>query len=366
MKKTILFFILIILCIFIYFNYNKKYDNITIGFVGALTGKYSVLGNAIMNGVQLAFEEIDYKIADKKIQILFKDDKQNKQLDKDIVNSFITNDIKIIIGNLTSTMSKVTMSIVNKHKDMFMISAASASNEFSRKDDQFFRIHIADNIQRFDSYSKFILKNGYKTIYAIYDPKNKIYSFDYLIYFEKNFIKNGGERFLKYARTDENLDLLVEDIKRANPDVILICANSVDTARILQYIRLKKIETQIALSAWSMTPYFIENAGKASEGVLFNVDYDMDSKNPNYLKFVKNYKKKYNSFPSIYAAKGYELSKILIEALTHVDETKIKEYILKKKVFDGLQDEIIFDEYGDVVRKLYNIKVKNGKYVRVK
>ncbi len=142
----------------------------------------------MVNGVILAFEQKDYKVGDKKIKLIFKDDKQDVELNKKIINEFIQKDIKIVIGNVTSTMSKISMSIINKHKDMFMISASSASNEFSGKDDQFFRVHVANNEQRFDSFSKFVLKEGYKRVYGIYDPFNATYTKDYIINFEKKAI----------------------------------------------------------------------------------------------------------------------------------------------------------------------------------
>lgn len=368
-NKRIVGIIVLLICIllssFIYFQTNKK-NEITIGFVGALTGKYSVLGNAMINGVLLAFEETNYQVGNKNIKIVFKDDKQNEEENKKIINDFIKQDIKIVIGNVTSSMSKVSMSIINNHKDMFMISAASASNEFSGKNDQFFRVHVANNNQRFQSFTSFILSNGFKKVYGVYDPFNATYAKDYLVNFEKSLLQNGGENFLAYAKTNDNLEKMTSEIKEKNPDIIVMCANSVDAARVIQYVRLKGLKTQFAIAEWARTPSFLENSGQSSEGAIFNIDYDEESKNSNYIKFVKNYENKYKTLPSMYAAKAYELSKIIIEALENVPETKIKEYVLKKRDFSGLQDTIVFDKYGDVVREFYNFKVKDGKYVRIK
>ncbi len=144
-----------------------------------------------------------------------------------------------------------------------------------------------------------------------------------------------------------------------------MCANSVDSSRILQYLRLKGINTQFAMSEWARTPSFLENSGATSEGVIFNIDFNENSTNPKYKKFVEEYTKKYNVAPSLFAAKAYELSQILIKMLEKGDETKIKENLLKQKSFDGLQDKIVFDQYGDVIRKFYNFKVKDGKYILI-
>ena len=98
-----------------------------------------------------------------------------KKLIKKIVNDFINQGIKIVIGNVTSSMSKISMSIINNYPDMFMISAASASNEFSGIDDQFFRVHVANNAQRFDTFTKYVIKNNYKKFMEFMTPKYYLY-----------------------------------------------------------------------------------------------------------------------------------------------------------------------------------------------
>lgn len=365
MKKIVLGLIALGIAIAIFISYNNQEDRVKIGFIGALTGKYSVLGNAMINGVQLAFEEHNYQVDGKTIELTFHDDKGDVELNKSIINKFVNDDVKIVIGNVTSSMSKVSMSIINQHKDMFMISAASASNEFAGKDDQFFRVHVANNAQRFDNFTDFVHKSGYEKVYGIYDPGNPTYTKDYLVNFEKSFQSKGGDAFVAYGKSDSNLDDLVADIKVKQPDMILICANSVDAAKVIQYIRLKGLKTVIASSEWARTQTFIENGGKAVEGVIFNIDFDVKSTNPKYQKFFKNYRTKYKEEPSMFAAKAYELSEIIIEMLKKGDQTQIKKNLLAQKVFDGLQDEIVFDEYGDVVRNFYTFVIKDGEYVRI-
>lgn len=365
MKKRYLIVILFCLIVSAIYFFNKKEEPIKIGFIGALTGKYSVLGNAMLNGVILAFEEIDYEIDGRKVEIQFEDDKQNPDLNKQIINGFINNNVKIVIGNVTSTMSKISMSLINKQDDMFMISASSASNSFSGKDDNFFRVHSANNEERFDSFTDYIINKGYKKVYGIYDPFNEAYAKDYLINFEASLISKGHEGLIFYEKTNTKLDLLVSHIKQQKPDLILLCANSVDSARIIQYLRLNNIQTKVASSEWARTPSFIENAGKASEGVIFNIDYNEKAQNKEYIDFLKRYEKKHGKKPSLYASKAYELSKIIIEMLKVGPETKIKENLLKQREFEGLQGKIVFDKYGDVIREYYNFEVKNGEFIKI-
>ncbi len=40
------------------------------------------------------------------------------------------------------------------------------------------------------------------------------------------------------------------------------------------------------------TIFFLENSGATSEGVIFNIDFNENSTNPKYKKFVEEYTKK--------------------------------------------------------------------------
>ena len=365
MKKIIILAVVIISLLLFIQNGNNKPEIVKIGLIGALTGKYSLTENEILNGVQLALEQHNYKIGNKKIKLILRDDKHDANLNKKYINEFIQNDVKIIIGNFTTSMTKVSLPIINKYDDLFMIAVGSAGNSFSAKDDRFFRVHVANNEQRFDALSKIMVKEKRKKIYVIHDPINKAYTKDFIENFEKSFIKNGGEKFLAVNKTDVPLDMLIADIKRLNPDMIIIAANSIDSAKVVQYLRLKNINTKIASSEWAMTNDFILNGGKSVEGVLFNIEYDSSSNKKSFLSFKKNYMKKYKSEPTIFSSQAYELTEIILDALKNTDETQIKEQVLAKKSYQGLQDKIIFDKYGDVKREFYSYTIKDGQYKRV-
>ncbi|WP_321470362.1 ABC transporter substrate-binding protein [Halarcobacter sp.] len=81
-KRFFFIIVIIITLIFALIYFIKKDKTIEIGFVGGLSGKYSNLGHTTLNGLILAFEDIDYTINGKKIRIDIKDDMQNKKLAK--------------------------------------------------------------------------------------------------------------------------------------------------------------------------------------------------------------------------------------------------------------------------------------------
>lgn len=358
-------YILLFVIIFIFNACSKPEDKeIKIGFVAGLSGKYSGLGTSIRNGFTLAFEEINYTINGKKVKIIQKDDKQNEEEAKKIINDFVKNNIKLIVGNTTSSMTKISFPVINKEKGSLLISATASSDEFTKKDDNFLRIQVENSEKKYKSLKEYII--NYKNIAFLYDSRNKAYTDGYEKYFEKMLFDKWGKGFVVKFDINKPYEDIVNKLKNSDTDLIFVVANSIDSANIIQYLKLNKIDTQILASGWAKTMDFISNGGKAVEGVLFSTEYDENSNDKRFLDFIKSYKKVYNKKPSILEAQGYELGKILIKnLLISSDISTLKQRILNTKIYEGLQGNITFDKHGDVSREYFMMKIKNAKYIKI-
>ncbi len=361
MKRFIILYLFIVLL----FNAcsNKQEDDIKIGFIAGLSGKYSSLGTSIRDGFLLAFDEINYKINNQNVKVIIKDDKQDSKVAKQVIESLIKDGVKLIVGNATSSMTAISVPIVNKHKNMLLISATASGGEFTKKDDNFIRIQVEHSAKRYHALLEYIEKEKIKDIFFIYDPNNYKYAKGYKKILQDTIVKNGGDKFVANVPINTPYKDIVKKLKSTKHDLILIVGNSVDSANVIQYIRLNKINTKILASGWAKTMDFIQNGGKSVEGVLFSTGYDDSSKDKAFVDFVNKFKEKYNKIPSVFAAQGYELAQILIQNLKKSSNiATLKDRILKVKKYDGLQGDIIFDKYGDVFREYFMMEVKNGQY----
>ena len=346
---------------------SEKKEELNIGFVAGLSGKYSSLGISIRNGFTLAFDEIDYVINNKKITIIEKDDKQNTDDAKEAIEYFVKNDIKLIVGNATSAMTKISHSLLENSKDTLLISATASSSEFTQKKDNFLRIQVDKSSRSNEKLVDYIVNKKFKDTYFIYDSNNKSYVQDYQIILQDLIVKRGGKVFFKNIDINQPYEVIQKEIQAKKDDLIIIVANSVDSASMIQFLRLQQIKSQVICSGWAKTYDFLENGGRAIEGVLFFTGYDDNSEDLSFMKFKKYYQLKYNKKPSVFAAQGYELGKLLIQELEkNKNISTLKQQILQEKVFDGLQGRIIFNEYGDVTRDYFFMEVKNGKFVKSK
>lgn len=70
----------------------------------------------------------------------------------------------------------------------------------------------------------------------------------------------------------------------------------------------------------------------------------------------------FNEEISITAQIAFEAMQVLFSGLSKTDDPgKLKEAILKQRVFKGLNGDIIIDKYGDPVRPLYILEIQDSK-----
>jgi len=361
------FIAILIAALFLISCQEEKKETLDIGFIAGLTGKYSSLGRDIRDGFMLGFDEINYTINGTKINIIQNDDKQDPILAKKIINELIKKDVKLIVGNATSSMTRVTLNELRGKDDFLLASVTASASEFSKLDDNFIRIQVEHNEKRYGALKEYIKKHNIKKVFYIFDDNNINYTKGYFEFFQDILLHTGGEKFVGTDTIKNGYKKNIQKLKNADFDMILIVANSFDTANLIQHIRLENITKPILISGWANTNDFIEFGGNAIEGVLVSTGYYKYSKDKKYLDFVKKFKAKYNQEPSVFSLQGYEMAQILIKNLKKTtDISKLKDLILKEKTYEGLQGDIIFNKYGDVNREYFMLQIQNGKFEKIK
>lgn len=352
---------------FIFIGCDGKKDDINIGFVAGLSGKYSILGNDVKDGFLLAFDEINYKIDKHRVNIIEKDDKQDINENKKVINDLLKQNIKLIVGNTTSSMTHNSLNIIKSHPNVLLFSPTASSNEFTKKDDQFIRIQVEQSNKTYIDIIKYLINKNKKNIVMIYDSKNSSYVNGYKTIFQNLFIKNGGNKFVDEIDINKPYKNIVNRLNKDSYDTILVVANSLDSAKIIQYIKLNHISKTILSSGWAKTNAFITYGGKAIENVLFSTGYNEQFQGKEFLEFKNKFKLKYNRDISEASVEGYEVAKIIIDNLNRSTDMKtLKDRILKKSIYQGLQNKIVLDKFGDASKKYFIMEIKDAKYIQIK
>ncbi|MBC8434318.1 MAG: hypothetical protein H8D96_20610 [Desulfobacterales bacterium] len=100
------------------------------------------------------------------------------------------------------------------------------------------------------------------------------------------------------------------------------------------------------------------------EGIIFSSTYNKESKHKNFVIFKKQFKERFGKIPDFSAVFSYEAAQLLFYGLSTTDEVeKLKDTIINRQIYPGLQGDIQIDKYGDVKRKRFLITVKDGQFI---
>ena len=132
-----------------------------------------------------------------------------------------------------------------------------------------------------------------------------------------------------------------------------------------QKLRAKGFTGDVIASLWAQTPDLMRYGGKAVEGVTIITFISPQYNNPHYKAFAKAVKKRFNKPVTARTVRAYEAILIISEALkqcTEISVLELKKALLALTQFNGVMGPVRFDEFGDVVRPIFEIRIENGRF----
>lgn len=342
---------------------------VTIGFVASLTGSTSELGVNGRNGLMMAVEEINDAggINGRKVEVVVKDDQNDPETGLAVDQELYEDGVSFIIGHMTSNMAALSIPFVNS-KDMLMINPTMSATTLYNQDDHFIGVIAPGSDQATVIKESMEKSGGGKKVAVIYESQNLAYTGTVKDYLAQEITPLGGEIIYEEAfisGSNPNYLDITQRVSNTNPDSIVILASSFDAVMFSQQFYKRNNQIPIYLGAWSMNNDLILQGGKAVEGVKIPSLIDLDSQAPVYVAFREEYLNKYGAEPTFAAVYTYEAAMILFDAMAEAnsnDPETIKNTIIKKSTYQGLQSDIIIDGYGDASRTIYEYVVKDGQF----
>ncbi|MDG4552405.1 MAG: ABC transporter substrate-binding protein [Candidatus Contendobacter sp.] len=341
---------------------------IRIGFVGGTSGRVADLGIAGRDAVLLAVELRNRAggVAGRKVELLIRDDEQNPEVAQRAVRALIDQGVVAIVGPMTSAMAIAVLPIANEAR-VLLVSPTVSTDDLTGLDDYFFRV-IAPTLDNASRVARYHLSHGATRRLAVaYDLSNKSYTESWLNHFRATYVQGGGEivKVLGFESGGETTFLqLAEDLLATQADGVLIVANSMDTALLCQQIHKLDRRLPILTSEWAATERLIELGGKAVEGVIVAQNFDRNSTAPRYRAFYQAYRDRFHREPGFGGVNAFDAANVVLDALARrQDRQSLKETLLATPRFEGVQEPILFNEFGDVKRSLRITVVRDGQFV---
>lgn len=108
----------------------------------------------------------------------------------------------------------------------------------------------------------------------------------------------------------------------------------------------------------------IERAGRYAEGAVFVDGFFAESSDPMIKNFVDSYRSAYQEDPDILSAQGYDAAMMIFSQLKERRETPsdVREGLLLMQDWTGITGPATFSGSGEAQKKLFLIKIENGRF----
>jgi len=339
--------------------------NITVGFIGPLSGDAANFGETEKNAIEIALGEINSKggINGKTLKVIYEDGKCNGKDASIAAQKLVDVDkVKVILGGFCSGETLAIAPITEKNK-VILFSRGSSNPAISDAGEYVFRTAPSDT-----ETGKFAAENiikKYKNVAVL--TENTDYAQGVRKIFREKFSALGGMIVADevYNQGDRDVRAQITKIKDSNLEAIFFVPQSGTTqGLVIKQIRELGINKQIYTVVSARDA--LEIAGNAMEGTII-VDFPT-IKTQSGRAFLERYKQIYNSDPAndLTAALNYDSAFIVSNALKKCGENTdcVKDFLYNMDWYDGTAARYKFDNKGDPIGVEFALRiVQNGTFV---
>lgn len=342
-------------------------EPVRVGFLGGISGRVADLGVAGRNGAILAAEQANAAggVNGREVELVTRDDGQDPDTARNAVAELIGRKVELIVGPMTSSIAVAVLPQIERSGTV-LLSPTVTATALTGKDDNFLRVIDDTSLYASKSARYQIGKLGHRSVAAIYDQSNAAYSESWLRDFVREFERLGGKVLSTRtfgSGTGSSFSELARETLAARPEVVLVIANAMDAALICQQVRRINPREPLAASEWASTERFIELAGVAAEGAVVSQFIDRNDRSPRYQAFVAAYRQRFGQEPGFAGLAGYDAARVAIEAYRRRKPgVSLKQTIIDLGDFEGTQQRIRIDHFGDATRASYMTQVRGGSY----
>jgi branched-chain amino acid transport system substrate-binding protein len=374
MNKKVLLLVLLITVLsigaFILLKNNNvsKPSSVNIGAVLPLTGKAAQYGVYFKQGSELALSDAiaEGLIKSDQVQLLIEDGKGDATSSLSAFKKLIQSDYIVACLIDLSNVILAIKPIANKDS-IVSINSSSFSSEIEDGDD--FIFSVLPNAKQYGSFIGNYCFNNLKYTKAGVLYRNDPMGVSFNENFKNSFVSLGGSVVFSesHATGETDYKTIIQKIRNLKIDMIFVASYGPEIASFARQCKEADYKVQIITYQGFLIKSALDAAGDAANGIIcIASSFNPSSSELQVLKLREKLKAKYNTEDlNYYLAAHYDGTKIILEAIAHGNKTgsKIRNYLIATKTFNGLTGTITFDENGLAMIPLIPYKVINDKFV---
>lgn len=341
---------------------------IKIGFIAGLSGPGADAGDASLNALKLAAQQVndDGGIDGRMIEIIARDDKKQPDVAQEHVREFKRLGVDAVIGPIISSIGMAMLPVINE-LGVVTISPTVSAAEFAGYRDNLFRIN-ATTRENARAYARRFIRQKHGRVAIALDGQNQTFTESWYREFLLEFDALDG---LVVSKVWINMDGVshaqaAAELLADSPDAIVLIANSSDSAAMAKEVRELSADVLLAAAEWAGSESLIELGGDAVEGMELAQAYDRYDTNPRFQQFIKDYTEMFDQHPGFTSVLTYDAATVLFAALkTKHPDQDLADALTKLPPQQGLHQQLVFDGFGDGNRNIHFVAVQDGKFIRV-
>lgn len=351
-------------------------DTFKIGGIGPTTGAAAIYGLAVMNGAQIAVDEINAAggINGYQIEYKFEDDQHDAEKSVNAYNSLKDWGMQVLMGTVTTTPC-IAVSEKTAEDGMFEVTPSASSTDVI-VNDNVFQVCFTDPNQGTAS-AQYIAENELASKVAIIYNSSDVYSSGIEATFVKEAEAQGLEIVADEAFTDDSKTDFSTQLQKAQ-----------SAGAELVFLPFYYTEASIVLTqadAMGFDPIFfgvdgmdgilgVENFDTSlAEDVILLTPFAADADDEATQSFVSKYKEACNGeIPNQFAADAYDAVYTIKAALEEANATPdmsvadlgaAASAAMPNITVDGITgDAMTWNENGEVSKAPKAVVIKNGAY----
>ena len=340
---------------------NTESDTIKIGALLPSSGVYASLGENNLNGLKLYFEERNWEVAGKKIEIIHEDSESDPQVSLRKLRKLTDQDqIDFLTGPISTAVAYAIRDEVVNKKLPFLVSHAGGNDLTREKRSDYIWRASFSSWQIGYSMGEWAYENVGKRIYLT--AADYAFGHEVATAFKESFTKAGGviveEVFPPLSNNDYSSYLA--KMNRNDIDGIYAFFAGSDAVRFVQQYEQYGLKGKIPLigSGWLNAEDVRPQQALAASGIKAAMFWDYHLDNELNKKFVAAYEKEYNQRPSIESLEGYDTAAFLAQTIEKLegDVSNPEQVIetLSSMEIDSPRGKIKFDQTThNIIQDIY-------------
>jgi branched-chain amino acid transport system substrate-binding protein len=289
-------------------------DSAKIGFVATFSGPAAAIGNDMRDAFELALDHLGRKVGGLPANVIYEDDQQKPEVGKQKTDKLIEADrVSFLTGYIWSNVLLASLKSA-ADAQTFLISANAGPSQIAGEQCSpwFFSVSWqGDQVPQ--AIGEYLNQKGVKSAFLI--APNYAAGKDVVAGLKANF--KGGIAGEEYTKWPDQLDFSVELTKAraAKPDAVFAFYPGAAGVQFLTQYAQAGLKAQIPLyTSFVIDALSLPRLNELAIGVPGAQHWVNDLPNDANKKFVADFRKKYNRYPSFYAAQAYDAAYLIDSA----------------------------------------------------